>query len=427
MRSLLSRCPAANKRVAAKLFVENVCIINVSTGQNKGYRFGYVIEMVSFKLPHAWRTCDRIGDVNDLNERWGIIGHAWAIESLEHAIRTQRSAHAFLITGPHSIGKTTLARALAKRLLCLRSDTSAAQSMLFGETISAEPPCNECRACVKTTKGVNPDIMLLEGVPSRDFYNKHGSTAPPRASDREKRIVLVDQMREMEKWLATAPFESRYKIGIVRRFEDANEEAQNAFLKTLEEPPSHAVLILTAQDAGLLLPTIVSRCQPLTLRPLPVETVERALVEKWNASTADAQLLARVSGGRLGWAVRALNTPQLLETRREALDTLNALAREGRAERISRAEKIAKESGALPQLFETWQTWWRDVLLLSQNENARVTNVDYGAPLAQHARQFTVAEIQRALDATRIAARQLGQNANARLVTEVLLLSLPRG
>jgi DNA polymerase-3 subunit delta' len=365
--------------------------------------------------------------VNDWNKRWGIIGHTWAIESLEHAIRTRRNAHAFLITGPHSVGKTTLARALAKRLLCLQNDAPASQTALFGETAQIEPPCNACRACVKTAKGVNPDVMLLEGVPSRDFYNKFGSTAPPRASDREKRAVLVDQMRDMEKWLSTSPFESKFKIGIVRRFEDANEEAQNAFLKTLEEPPAHAVLILTAQDAGLLLPTIVSRCQPLTLRPLAIETVERALVEKWNVSESDAQLLARISGGRLGWAVRALTTPKLLETRREALDALHALVREGRAERITRAEGLAKQSAELPQLFETWQTWWRDVLLLSQNENARVTNVDYAAPLTQHAQQFTIAEIQRALDATRTAARQLGQNANARLVTEVLVLRLPRG
>lgn len=362
----------------------------------------------------------------EINERWGIVGHKWAVESLEHAIRTKRAAHAFLIAGPHSIGKTTLARALAKRLLCMANNSPIAQNSLFGNAIVNEPPCDECRACIKNRKGVHPDVMLLEGVPSRDFYIKNGSTAPPRKNDREKRTLLVDQMRDMEKWLSTAPFEASHKIGIVRRFEDANEEAQNAFLKTLEEPPSHAILILTAQDAGLLLPTIVSRCQPLTLRPLAVETVERALIEKWNANESDAQLLARISGGRLGWAVRALNAPHVLETRREALDAVNALVREGRAERITRAEKLAKDAAELPQVFETWQTWWRDVLLLSNNQDARVTNIDYFNALQEQAGIFSLAEIQRALNATRSAARQLGQNVNARLVTEVLVLSLPR-
>lgn len=396
-------------------------IINVSGYQNKRN----LKKFYSRRVRAA--TCDRIVKMDDLNERWDVIGHTWAVQALEHAIQTGRNAHAFLITGPHGVGKTTLARALAKRLLCLHNDAPVSQTALFGAAAPIEPPCNECRACIKTVKGVNPDIMLLEGVPSRDFYIKFGSTAPPRANDREKRAVLVGQIRELEKWLSTAPYESKFKIGIVRRFEDANEEAQNAFLKTLEEPPPYAVLILTAPDASLLLPTIVSRCQPLALRPLAAATVARALVEKWKASETDAQTLARISGGRLGWAARALSHPQLLETRRDALDALNTLTREGRAERITRAEKFAKTPAELPQLFENWQSWWRDVLLLSQRADARVTNVDYAAQLEQLAATLSLDEIQRALDATRRATRQLEQNANARLVTEVLMLSLPRG
>jgi hypothetical protein len=131
-----------------------------------------------------------------------------------------------------------------------------------------------------------------------------------------------------------------------------------------------------------------------------------------------------------------------LEARREALDALNMLVSEGRAERITRAEGLAKDSAELPQVFETWQTWWRDVLLLAAEGKdltgsggelhrrkpvrSSVTNVDYGDALEEHARRFSIQEVQGALNATRLAVRQLGQNANARLVTEVLALRLPR-
>ena len=344
--------------------------------------------------------------VND----WNILGHEFAIQALTSSIESNRMAHAYLLTGVHAIGKTTLARVLAQTLQCT----------------GPNPPCGKCNACQKISHDRHPDVRVIEGVPvGFKFDDKNPQPIPPRANDREKRTLKIDQIRALQHDLSLSPFEGKYKIAIVRRFEEANDEAANAFLKTLEEPPSYVVIILTARDASLLLPTIISRCQTIALRPVPIEMVERALVERWDVNADSARLLARVSAGQLGLAVRASADPSLLAARNAHLEELLANLREGRAERLSRAEKLGSDGEELQALLEEWLGWWRDVLLVQNGDGARVTNVDRGEILREHAEKFSLEEIHHALKAVRATAQYLTQNVNAKLAMGNLMLELP--
>jgi DNA polymerase-3 subunit delta' len=339
---------------------------------------------------------------------WGLVGHEWAVRALALSISADRAAHAYLFTGPHAIGKTTLARALAQTLNCTDPNR----------------PCGQCASCQKIARDRHPDVQIIEGVPVGYKFDEKSPPAPPRVNDWERRILKIDQIRVLQHDVSRAPFEGRWRVVILRRFEEANEEAANAFLKTLEEPPSHTRLILTARDASLLLPTIASRCQVFALRPLAPAQIERALIAR-NIDPDSARLLARLSGGRLGWAVRAASNPAMLDARREHLAVLNAAVNEGRTERLMRAEALAKKSDALPELLELWLGWWRDVMLVQNGDGARITNIDHQAILNEQASRFSLEQIEDTLKSVRATARYLAQNVNARLAMEVLLLNLP--
>jgi DNA polymerase-3 subunit delta' len=238
--------------------------------------------------------------------------------------------------------------------------------------------------------------------------------------------LKIDQVRRLEHTLSLTPFEGRHQVAILRRFEEATTPAANALLKTLEEPPTYVVVVVLARETDLLLPTIVSRCQHVPLRPLPVTTMEQALAERWGATAEQAELLAHLSSGRLGWAVRTLEDEKALERRARRLDELNALIERSVIERFRYAERLAQDSVATQETLELWIGWWRDVLLVASEANAPLTNVDRQDEVRDLARRFGVGTSAGVVKALRSAVQKLQQNANARLTLDVLMLDLPR-
>src|SRR5262245_52754063 len=267
---------------------------------------------------------------------WGIIGHEWAIDLLRRSIAGGRVAHAYLISGPAGVGKALLALRLAQVLNCEGGDLD---------------PCLVCRSCKRIARGNHPDVRIA-GMASQAQGLK------PDEAARQKELK-IDTVREWQSDINLRPYEGRRRVFILHDAEKLTDAAANAMLKTLEEPPPYATIVLVANTGGDLLPTIVSRCQPLRLRPVPRAEVAAALRERYGLPEGDAQLLAAWSGGRVGWALRMVEAPDELEARQEQIEALVLLHAPPRVAGFRWAEERAKEyrGGEQAAVFAALELW----------------------------------------------------------------------
>ena len=319
-----------------------------------------------------------------------VMGHQWAVELLQRGVTTGHLSHAYLFVGPTRVGKTTLALFLAQSLNCLDPQPT---------------PCGQCNACRKIRRGVHPDVRVLDD---------------PSSS------IGIEQIRELQREMALSPFEGRWRVIVLCDFQRATQEAANCLLKTLEEPPPKVVIVLTAVEAQELLPTIISRCQVFQLRSLPVQQVRQVLESQLGLDASRAELLARLSEGRVGWAMAASADESLLRDREKYLVALEQALQQDLATRIHLAQRLARNAAALPGVFELWQSWWRDLLLAKSGNTDSLTNVDRKAAALNEAQRYTLDEIVSCLKAVQQAAEQVEHNVSPSLAMEVLLMRLPR-
>ena len=326
---------------------------------------------------------------------WGIIGHDWAADLLRRSLLHRRQRHAYLITGAPSLGKRALALAFAKALNCEHDDIAGRS-------------CGACRSCRAIGRGHDPDLIMAKGE--------------------EGAPLKIEVIRDVSRLLALKPYSARYRIAIFEDFDLVAPQAQDALLKTLEEPAAQAIMVVLASSAERVLPTIRSRAQSIPLRPAPLQLIKAALVAR-GCDEDRADLVARLSSGRIGWALSVMEDDALLAFRREMLDELRVIVAGPRLTRIKAAERLSqrvgKDKAALRDILEIWLTYWRDVLLQSHDCPVKPCNSDRVDEIRSLAARTSALEVQGALAATRRTMEALATNANIRLALDALLLEYP--
>jgi DNA polymerase-3 subunit delta' len=325
---------------------------------------------------------------------WQVIGQDKILSLLDYGLKTDAIAHAYLLVGPRHVGKGTLAINLAQALNCE----------------GPEPPCGECRSCQRIREGKHADVTSI-GLDSRAE-------------------IGIDDIRGLQRSANLPPYEGKCKVFIVYEAEYLSTEAANALLKILEEPPPRVVWLLLAADEERLLPTIISRCQRLELKPVASERVQEALFNSYNVDADKAKLLTQLCHGRLGWALSALADCDMLERRSQRIDRLASLLTAGIEQRFAYAQEVAgqfsqdRKAGA--EVAEIWVDWWRDLMLIKGGCQEAIINVDFKTVLKEQASGLSLSGIKEFLTNLGLLQEAISKNVNPRLALEWLMLSLPR-
>ncbi len=337
---------------------------------------------------------------------WPIWGHDAAVATLQQAIRRSRVRHAYLIAGPEGVGKTTFALAFAQALCC------------------QEPPapglmCGVCLACRKIGRGVHPDVQTFSLARQAALAEKSGG---------KNTSLTIETVRDICSTVALRPMESSWRVVIVDDGETLQDIAQEALLKTLEEPPPFVVLLLLSDDLELLLPTIRSRCQTVDLRPVRTAAVVESLLAA-GIGRERAEEIAALSGGRPGWAHRAAADRKVLQRRMEAVDRAFSWIAGSGYDRLVTAVRLGDTfSKRRPETFTDLETLlgvWRDALLLHADQPHYLTYRGDAERLNELARDWTMNDLHRAVCSVQTCIGHLEANVRPRLALEAMVLEWP--
>lgn len=319
-----------------------------------------------------------------------IIGHQKQVEALRQGLITERLHHAYLFVGPEGVGKRTLAIALAQALHCGRGQADF---------------CGQCPNCIAIQNNNHPDVRLIEPLTG-------------------KKEISIQQVREIEKELIYRSFSGGKKVAVVDPATLMNWSAQNALLKTLEEPPQDSLLILIAVRGKGLLPTVRSRCLRLSFASLPKHAISGFLTSKAGKTQEEAEFLAALSQGSLG-AAKNIEREGLLEKRRAWLNMLVSLTAGNYRTGLETAEVLAGNREEALKFLQWSGSWYRDLLAHALTQGSHeVVNIDMMPQIHQQSTQASTASLLLLFAKTVEAAERIRRNVNRRMVIEELFMTV---
>ena len=318
-----------------------------------------------------------------------ILGNEMVKDHFKKAIQNHKISHAYILTGEAGMGRKSIANAFAMTLLCEKGGSE---------------PCMMCHSCKQVMSGNHPDLIYVT-------HEKPGS-------------IGVDDVREqINDTIMIRPYSSYYKIYIVDEAEKMTVQAQNALLKTIEEPPSYAVILLLTTNQEAFLPTILSRCVQLKLKPLRDFTVKKYLTDTLHVEEADADIYAAFARGNLGKAISLASSEDFKLLHGEMLHLLKHVKEMDISELLDYIRKMKEENLDIYECLDFMQLWYRDVLLykVARDMNQLIFKDEYSSinEMGQKCSYEGLEKILQAIDKARI---RLDANVNMELAMELMLL-----
>jgi len=320
-----------------------------------------------------------------------IIGQEQLKEHLQNAIAMNKVSHAYIINGERSSGKEFIAKVFAAALQCEKGETE---------------PCGECHSCIQAKSGNQPDIIFV-------------------AHDKPNTIGVEDIRTQINNDIGIKPYSSPRKVYIMNEGEKMTVQAQNALLKTLEEPPEYAVILILTANVDSLLPTILSRCVVLHMKPVPDHKVKKYLMEELEIPDYKANICVAFARGNIGKAKMLASSEEFEKVKEEAVTLVKYINDMDISEVIKAIRKISEYQFDVTDYLDILSVWYRDVLLFKATKDANSlifkNEIQY---IRKVAHRSTYEGIETIVKALQQAKRRLEANVNFDLTMELLLLTI---